>query len=351
MTNKNTMSLSRYILYNLIVLAALNYMCVSLFLYLGNSSTGRETFFHYIIFSLAMTVGGMMLTYDKRRNYFSVFINVLAPAAFAVLFYCANVSKKLLIPFAVCGLALSAGYTYLVFKHRPKSKDRISYHRIISSCRWRSFLGVRTIITLLFVLLASISLVHRVYTVSLMARAADEENRTWAEYTVDNQYQSLKNLDGEQWIALSLSEKLSVLNTVKYIEMNALGIDHDIQLVCESLGETTIGSYQESTYTMFLNEKWMSSADADEWVNCICHEIYHAKEYQLCRLYESMPEQYRNMPEFRNVPVYQYEFSHYITGETDDLQELDAYGNQKIESEARRYALAATWKYMNLCNK
>lgn len=136
-----------------------------------------------------------------------------------------------------------------------------------------------------------------------------------------------------------------MLNTVKYIELNTLGIDHDIQLKYKELGDYILGSYQEYSYTIFLNENYLDTLGSERCVENICHEVWHAKEHQLCRLYETMPEQYRNTPEFINVPTYQYEFANYISGDTEDSNQIESYLSQRIEYDARQYAEGAVWKY------
>ena len=344
MTDKNTMGFPRFITYH-ILFFVIGYVCISFIAPMLSIRIHNAWPLLSIIFSAAVTIVGIILTYDRRRNLFSVFINVIAPVVILISVLCSGVHIWLWIAFAVCTVFLSLGYTYMVYMHHPKVRDRYTRKRIADSCRRRSILGIRTIITLLLIVLVIVAAVTRVDSASDMTESYNKSVCDFSEYTIESQRRLLDDLRNDKWNDLLFSEKINVLNTVKYIELNDLGVDHDIQLICKDLGEHMQGCYEEHTHTIYLNETFLDSIGSAGWVDTICHEIWHAKEHQLCRLYETMPEQYRNMPEFKNVPTYQYEFANYISGDTNDQKQVEAYENQMVEYEARQYAEGRILKY------
>lgn len=345
MTDKNTMSILQYILLNFISLVIEGFICIKYIFPLLSFNVRKDILLLIIILSIAVTTGGMMITYDKRRNHFSVFINTITPIVILILVMSARMYTGIHTVLTICAVTLSLCYTYLVYKHRPKSWDRDSHKRILDSCRRRSFLGCRTIVTLFLIILTGITAVQRVSAVSNMTAISKEVEYDFSDYTIEKKRYSLNILSADKWYSLSRSDKISALNTVKYIELNTLGIDHDVKFICKELGAHTLGAYQEYDGIIFLNEDYLDTIDVERWVENICHEVWHAKEHQLCRLYETAPEQYRNMPEFRNVPTYQYEFANYISGDSEDPEQIEAYMNQRIEYEARQYAESAIRKY------
>ena len=345
MTDKNTMSLFRYMIYHALALVISGFVCFGFIAPVLSIPLNNKLRFLIILLIISLTIHGIALTYQRRRNRFSVFINAITPIAILILIMRAEVHKVVWIAFAVCAVMLCVGYTYMVYKHCPKVRDRLTRKQMANNYRRRSFLGARTIVTLLLVVLAIITVVQRVSSVSDPTGSNTSIECDFSEYTIESQHRSLGDLRNDKWNDLLFSEKINVLNTVKYIELNDLGVDHDIQLICKDLGEHMQGCYEEHTHTIYLNETFLDSIGSAGWVDTVCHEIWHAKEHQLCRLYETMPEQYRNMPEFKNVPTYQYEFANYISADTNDHEQVEAYASQMIEYEARQYAEGRILKY------
>lgn len=185
MTDKNTMGLSRYIFYNLLTLAIEESICFKLFLPLLSFKFGKGFLFTSIIFSVALTIGGVMITYDKRRNHFSVFINTVTPSVLLILVMCSGRYTGFHKAFAVCAFTLSLCYTYLVYKHRPKARDRFSRKKIIDSCRRRSLLGARTITTLFLIILTGVTAIQRVNAVSDMNAVDNEIVIDFSDYTIE----------------------------------------------------------------------------------------------------------------------------------------------------------------------
>ena len=85
----------------------------------------------------------------------------------------------------------------------------------------------------------------------------------------------------------------------------------------------------------------LETAAAADVLESLCHECFHAYQYQMIALYEDIPEKYRNMLLFQYVGSYIKETSNYNDGSGD----LVDYYYQTIEIQARQYAELAVADY------
>ena len=83
------------------------------------------------------------------------------------------------------------------------------------------------------------------------------------------------------------------------------------------------------------------SDPADEILDSLCHEAYHAYQHCLCEAYDSVDAEFRDLRAFEGILEYKAEFADYTHGDDD----FYAYYFQRCEADARSYAEDAVYDY------
>ena len=165
----------------------------------------------------------------------------------------------------------------------------------------------------------------------------DEEN------TIANNMDTVLLLQEHEWEKLSVSEKKDVLNVILSIECRCLGINRKIKLEFRELGKETVGSYGYSSSTIYISSQLLEEGSAHENLDALCHEVFHAAEYQFVDIYLSLSEADRKSIFINHdlAETYLYELNNYIDGEND----YSAYRNQRCEIDSRVYGAASVKDY------
>ena len=164
-----------------------------------------------------------------------------------------------------------------------------------------------------------------------------------AEYTIAANIGTVSNLLQDRWDTLNLNEKANTLQTVANIEASYLGLPHELNVKIDTLRESTIAQYDDRTHTITVSITYLESMPAEEMLDSICHESYHAYQHRLIDAYNSVDVEYRDLLTFYFVPIYEEEFQNYVDGKDDDL----AYYFQMCEMKARDYAEESVIDYYN----
>lgn len=161
------------------------------------------------------------------------------------------------------------------------------------------------------------------------------------EWTVKNNIDTVRLLREEEWKELNPQQKLDVLGVVLNIEIRYLGLNHEVYLKSSVLNGETAAHYNHRDHEIVIDLGQLETAAAADVLDSLCHECYHAYQYQMIALYEDTPEKYRNMLLFQYVGSYIKETSNYNDGSGD----LMDYYYQTIEIQARQYAELAVADY------
>lgn len=160
----------------------------------------------------------------------------------------------------------------------------------------------------------------------------------------ENPYCLEKNLDtisklrtDEAWKALSLDEKLVVLQTLCNCEAAYLGLDHEVTASVSDLSEYTLGSYNESERNVIFDVQFLEESSAEEALEVTLHEMFHAWEHCLVRFYIKADSEERKMLIFARCPQYLKEMQKYTSG-GDDETSFFKYYTQAMEEDSRAYA-------------
>ena len=168
------------------------------------------------------------------------------------------------------------------------------------------------------------------------------------ESTLFDNLDTICKLDDKRWEELSAQEKLDVLQVVANVERNGLGIYHDIMVQSGIMQrDSIVGEYDPVNHVITINIDHLQRDTAQETLDTVLHECYHAYQWCLAHLFADSDEQYRNLYLFADARQYVNEFENYHDG-GDTHKEYEAYYYQSVELNARTYAANAVEGYFSL---
>lgn len=290
---------------------------------------------------LVLVAFGCVITTKRHRNGLSLFTNIFLPYE---LYMIVTYYKHL--PILVWGsvlLGCIAVLTFIVLGiiMSPKGERRGSARRKRQLVH--SLLGVRIIAAVCMLILLVPITVSNLLGLGLMnSKAPTVSGAAEAtEWTVKNNFDTVRLLQEEEWGELDAQQKLDVLGVVMNIEIRYLGINHELDLQCRVLNGKIAAHYTDKDHAIVIDLSHLKNAPASTVLASLCHECYHAYQHQIIELYENTPEEYRSMPLFQNAVTYIEEFSDYEDGSKD----YSKYYYQVVEMQARKYARLAVEEY------
>lgn len=347
MINRNTASKAWYIFENIYWLLLFMWVYnVQLFYPLPGHSYEESKLALWIV-AVTLDVIGVIATFNCRRNDVSTLSNTVLPFELYTL-----ITFYHFFPVAVLSLSLIPAILAAVYFVRVLTQRESSHtgRKVCLSKRiWHGILGCRTIITvclLFFIIPLYICSIFSIYlyTSDVEPAASPAEDTEWS---VKNKIDTVKLLEEDSWAELNTQERLDVLGTIVNIEVRYLGINHPIQLKSGVLKGDVAAHYENDSNCIVVDLPFLVDSGASEALHAICHECYHAYQYQQVALLSIVPAEYRNMLMFDNVEEYEKEFLDYEDG-THDLVE---YALQKCEIDANQYASSAVDEYYKLIGK
>ena len=158
---------------------------------------------------------------------------------------------------------------------------------------------------------------------------------------LDAHIEELQNLKPENYAALTVDEKIQLLQVVADIEGRYLGLDTRIRIGCSDLKEDVLGYYKDSTKEIQIDTEYLDS-EPREVICLLCHEMYHAAQQQYARIYDKLSQDEKKSYFLTEAAEYAEELKHYKNGEEGGAYEYFAYYSQTLEREARAYGLVST---------
>ena len=283
---------------------------------------------------LVTTAACTALSFKRGRNSASLWINSLIPlGAYAAIAYMPYFKKGIII-LTVSAAVMSAIFVgIMLFCRDVKLGTRIK----------AGMAGTRAVVaicTLLLILPMGMKTVFGHGFLLDKSASADGYSES-DEWTFDNNFETLTLLKEENWKNLGIKEKMTVLATVKNIEICHLGIDHEIYLEVDELEEGNVGFYEPRFRKLMFDIRHLENGSAAECLNTVLHECYHAYQHMIAELYVSLPENYKNLHMFDAAEDYVKELFDYNDGTKDML----GYYAQRLESDAYSYAREAVKAY------
>lgn len=340
MTDNNTMSGGEYvfehIFWGVITMIWFEYI-------LFRSIEGLTSVQSRLLLLAALIVsaaGGIALTWKKRRNNLSLFVNIVMPYGLYTIIAYRRTAPVLV--WGLAGLALLLSITYAVFVLKPKIGAASRKARVVRVRLVKSFFGTRTVaaccLTVMVIVLGVSSFFGILCFSPSTSPASGSVNE---EVTIARNIAVVSQLNEEKWSALSTYEKLNTLQTIANIEAYYLGLPHELNVVTEPLSESTLACYNDGTHEVTVNISHLETDSAHVILDSLCHEARHAYQHRLCDVYDSVSEEQRGLLVFYNVQMYKQEFSDYTSGEEDPL----GYYYQHCEADARLYARESVLDY------
>lgn len=283
---------------------------------------------------LVLTAVGTAITFRRRRNRLSVAVNLMLPIELYTI-----VSTYRYIPVyctAALAVALFVSLLYFLMIFLQKIDRKPDRKKILGRRLKFATLGSRTIVCVLLLALTvplcvRTFLGYNIMRTNVPAQVDVQEADDW---TMDNHMPTLAKLQQKEWEILSIQEKLDVLGTVKNIELQYFGINHEVYLEAGQLDENTLGNYDEREHRITIDLEHLKSDSAESVLGTLLHECMHVYQFMSVEAYEHIDEEYRNMLMFYSASRYQEEFNNYVSGSDNAI----SYYFQKCETDARDYA-------------
>lgn len=288
-----------------------------------------------VLLVLFVTSVSTVLTFRRGRNAASLWVNSLLPLEiYAVLAYMPYYKTEIIILIAAIVIISLLFTVLMLFCKNVRLGIRIK----ASGAGMRATAAVCLVMLVLPIGLKSVFGHGFLFDKTEVVNGCSDTS----EWTAENKAEVLSLLKEENWKTLGVKEKMAVLATVKNIEINYLGIDHEIYIEADELEMGVAGMYNPRFRTLTIDIRHLENGSAAECLNTVLHECYHAYQYMMASMYLDLPENYRNMHMFRMAEIYAKELDNY----NDGRQDTEGYYAQNVESEARSYAYDAAGRYM-----
>lgn len=333
---ENTKNPGQFILDNiawgLIAIFSFYHLClreISLPL-LGIQLSKDETITLFVLFSVILIELCILMTYNDRRNGFTVAVNVLLPLAIFSWFSISQffpLLAKFLLVLAFAGLLVLGNF---IFKHKISQKADRS---LVLKNRFKVFAqGSRIILGISFIACVFLLLGGKIGLLDFVAVNTVAGNQYQSEDSLLKQhYDQLKLLEDDTWKDLSSQERLQVLQVITDIETVNLGLPGTIQVMGGMLEEGACGQYNHGRRLITIDLDHLFKANSGECLETVIHEVYHSYQRYLCDSYNALAAEYQNLKLYDEVRLLAENFENYI----DDGER---YYDQPVEITARNYA-------------
>ena len=340
MRTRNTMSKTEFVLYHF-WWAAIAWIWYknTLFRCLGGYSL-KESRWILVVLIFACSAAGMAFEWKKQRNSISILMHLIASfGIYAVITYF-PLRRTLVLVTMIPAVILTAAYFLYMVCYRIK--DRRCLKKVLVRRMLRANEGCRNILCIGLALIMIITGIKAVFGSSLISPSVSPASRAKVEeHTIANHMNTLVQLEEETWRKLSIEDKLNVLQTVANIEQRYLGLPHELNVGASNLREELGGYYIDDRHEIIVSMDCLMMDTADELVNTIAHEAYHAAQYRMVDAYNEADEDAKSLVLYHDASIYKSEFEDYVDGFND----FYGYYSQKCESDARRYASEAVIEY------
>lgn len=269
------------------------------------------------------------------KKYYSNWFKII------VILFCAGI----LIIFIKSFLKKCKEQYIIEIKNRNK-RNVILRSRLIR-CLDLSGLYLSFLMVIMLIPIGYVRIVHN----GIMVADVDKVAKGFDIGYTENEYGLERNIDliskirtDESWGALNIEEKLAVLQVICNCEKNYFGLDTNITVVIDDLDGNTVGAYNDSERLVIIDSQYIQEANAVDVLDTCLHEMYHAWEHSLVRLYLDSDVEQRKLRVFIHCEQYIDEIMKYEDGGSDYESFMKYYG-QYMEQDSRAYAREAVEEY------
>lgn len=150
---------------------------------------------------------------------------------------------------------------------------------------------------------------------------------------------------------LSLAERLDIFQIIVNIECTYFGSSIAVPVIIKPFSSenngTTYAYYNNGKETIYLNESVFNDLDVEDALYIVLHETYHVYQHEQKKLYESVPDELKNLSMLSSAKECKEGLDNYISSG----ENYSEYKNQSIEQDADAYAYVTTSEYIELIDK
>ncbi len=287
------------------------------------------------IFHLFTSVITVISEWRKSKDvYDSVFNTVFSLGIYTVITYFVFKGKIIVVVLCISVISLAVRIVFLMMRFRTNQDKNKTKKIIVTSCKRISFVALSIIIL--------ICGYTRLFGPALMYSSAKATVNTDQQFedALKSNISTIRKLNNEEWIALSASERLDVLQCICDLESIMLGVSNcSLKVGVGDPDKGDLGYYDNQRQLIVIDSEHLLSSDSWEVCNTICHETYHCFQQRLAELYMNTDSQYQGLCIFNHVAKYTQEINDYVDGQDNFIE----YYAQDLESKAREFALQQTY--------
>lgn len=324
---------------------------------LNDYAIGRSKGILIICITIASIVG-TILRWEKCMTTKGVFADIMTGVGiYTIMAYKEDYNAWVKVVLSII-IVLFIGYAVLIFGRKSKGQFILSIKNnnrkwfIIKSRMIRMlnvvdlFLGLLMFILIIPITFNSVYL--RYFVVDDAKTSSVSEIDT---YYIENEWGLTHNIDSiskirkaESWDPLTTTQKLSVLQDICNCETKYWGMNFGVTITVDNLKEHTLGSYCDAEKRIVIDKQHLENGKPEIILSTVLHEMYHAWECSLVRLYLDSSESQRKMRVFEHCDEYIKELSNYQDG-GEDFESFMSYYCQYLERDCRIYAAETVKDY------
>lgn len=290
-----------------------------------------------ILFPLLALIGAFISR--KQRTVENVFLNAAAGMTVLLALRCLENHPVLTISLLIAAAACSALAGFWVSRRYDyETTEKIRY-RIFQNSR-------RIIIYSLLIVLGTFAMVTSWKEQRERNRLQREETITVTQEESAEQPEEdasvLRNLvvSKETWKGLSIPERQDKIISYTQAALSELGLEGDYAVTfTKGLTNDNLAWYNDNDRRIDFNDAWIGTADQEDILNAIFHEVFHAYQARVViTVYMPLLEQgapVDKWPDLQRVKEYAYA---YATYGADSMESFEAYEDNPLEFYARQYA-------------
>ncbi len=339
MKDKNTMTKREFILHHLLIgVGLLGWFRAFIFISLPLVSSGMSEFL-FLLFYLVGVIIGLIICWNKRRNYLALMVNILGPMGLYTIYAYSDLCLRIICLFLA--LVMISWATYFVMMrilHTRKQRRGSTYYRYI-------LLGQRTIcVCFLSLLMITIGVMGIDGTIPLEKYDYTlEKNERIAE-----RVNELDLIKSENWDKADYQNRIQFCESIIDIEMKAAHMQYKPKLRIQVMDNPyVLGLYSGHETIISVSYSLLMSDDVLNVVETLLHECRHAQQYYIAKKYEenhgALVQEEKDM-----AKLFSDNFQNYKSAKDDGY---DAYDSQLLERDADAYALENIFIYIEEISK
>ena len=298
----------------------------------------------------ACLVATYLMTFRRRRNYFSLFSNVVLPFGIYTSMTYDNSHPRLILVIEFCIIVLCGLLYFAIIFGNDIPNDFDKVIKMFKCGFFHCLNGTKSIVAVcLSVLIVYISGLTAFSSPPLIPAVKPTETveKNKAEAVTKN-ISDISKIDENIWKTLSLEDRLDTMQTLANIEKTHLGISHEVNVRADLIGLFTYGAYDFSKHEVTINVLVLMDDDSTEAVDTLCHEVRHAYQHDSVDAFLSLDKEYQQLVIFDDMRAFYENLEDYQSAMRDGFEE---YENQTVEADSRKYAEERTAFYFETVEK